>query len=481
MRQFFVLAAALTVANAVHADDKFGDLTYLLPPSANAATVIDVQAIYNSPLAQKENWAKQRPLPFPPTLYTVALATRIEPASLSGGHWEVGVGRPIGRVTMDQLAVREKGAVETIAGAQAVLSPRNVYFVELRPWIIGMVCPADRQEVAHWVKDIRNIPGGVVRLEPYLKAAVTTNTPATQFILAWDLSDSLDAAAVHKWFAGTTGGSRPQTAAAAAKVLATIQGLKLTITVTDAIVGELRFDFAEPASPLQPWAKPLLTQYLTGHGASVEAMEDWTAEAVDNAIVMKGHLREQGFRRILSLVAPPAPPAEQDGNTPLTAEIKQLATQRYYQTILTYLDDLRKPSKKTEQDYPKFATWYDSFEQKIEQLPTYAVDEDVARYGQATAMRLKAIAASLRGDVVDVQKLEKSISVWVSGIYANDYGWGRRYQPSVYLQTNEGAVRAQQQQAIERGTQTRQDLWSRIDNDTDAIGKVLAQRYPEKK
>ena len=49
---------------------------------------------------------------------------------------------------MEQIAVREKGALETIAGVKAVLSPRNVYFVEIRPWIIGMVCPADRQEVA---------------------------------------------------------------------------------------------------------------------------------------------------------------------------------------------------------------------------------------------------------------------------------------------------------------------------------------------
>lgn len=484
MRRFLVLATALTIASAAHADDKFGDLTYLLPPSANAATVIDVQAIYNSPLAQKANWAKQRPLPFPPTLYTVALATRIDPGSLSGGHWEVGVGRPIGRVTMDQLAVREKGAVETIAGAQAVLSPRNLYFVEIRPWIIGMVCPADRQEVAHWVKDIRNIPGGVVRLDPYLKASVTNNTPTTQFIMALDLADAINPAEAEKEITAARpkmmGGQMPPEGETA-KLLATIQGMRLTFLVTDEIRGELRFDFAESPAPYISWAKPLLTYYLTRRGASVEALEDWTAEAVGNAIVMKGTLREQGFRRILSLVAPPAPPTEHDGNTPLNAEIKQLATERYYQTILTYLDDLRKPSKKTEQDYPKFATWYDSFEQKIEQLPTYAVDEDVARYGQVTAMRLKGIASSLRGDVVDVQKLEKSISVWVSGIYADNYGWGRRYQPSVYLQTNEGEVRARQQQAIERGASVRQDLWSRIDNDTDAIGKVLAQRYPEKK
>jgi hypothetical protein len=187
MRRICLFAVLLIVAPAA-ADDKFIDLTPLLPPQANAATVIDVNAIYSSPLAQKENWAKQHPLPFPPTLYTVALACRIDPASLSGGEWEVGVANPKGRLTMEQLAVRDKGAPETIAGVQAVLSPRNLYFVEIRPWIIGMMKPADRQGVAKWVKDLRNVPGGIVRLDPFLKASVTSGDRLTQFILAIDLA-----------------------------------------------------------------------------------------------------------------------------------------------------------------------------------------------------------------------------------------------------------------------------------------------------
>src|SRR5947209_10239498 len=128
MRRLHALTIVLAVAAGARGDDKFLDLTPLLPPQANAATVIDVQAIYDSPLAQKEQWATRKPLPFPPTLYTAALATRIDPTALSGGHWEVGVGRPKGRVTMEQLAAREKGALENIAGAPAVLSPRNLYF-----------------------------------------------------------------------------------------------------------------------------------------------------------------------------------------------------------------------------------------------------------------------------------------------------------------------------------------------------------------
>ena len=314
MRPTLVLGALLAVAGFARADDKFIDLTPLLPPDANAATVIDVQAIYNSPLAQKEKWATQRPLPFPPTIYTAALASRIDPGSLSGGKWEVGVANPKGKLTMEQLAVREKGALETIAGAQAVLSPRNLYFVEIRPWVIGMSYPADRQEVAKWVKSLRNVPGGVVRLDPFLKASVTSGDRQTQFIMAIDLADAVDPARVldgmikNRQFTGNL--NNPN---AAAKVLGTVQGVKLTLMVTDTINGELRFEFGAPATPLMPWAKPLLTDFLAGRGASVEALENWTAEADGNAIVMRGRMREQGFRRILSLVAPPAPPADVGG------------------------------------------------------------------------------------------------------------------------------------------------------------------------
>jgi hypothetical protein len=478
MRCSYVLAALLAVAGSANAQDKFSDLTFMLPPQANAATVIDVDAIYNSPLAQKENWAIKRPLPIPPTLLRAALASHMEPGDIAGGKWEIGVAAPRGRLTMEQLAIREKGALETIAGAQAVLSPRNVYFVEVRPWIIGMMAPADRHELSKWIREIRNIPIGVVRLDPFLKASVTSADRLTQFIMAIDLNDAMNPAEVGKELAAAPAfKGNPAGAAAASKLLGTAQGVKLTLMVTDAIHGELRLDFGESAAILAPVAKSLLTEFLGIHGAYLDSLEDWTVEAAGNAIIMRGPVREQGYRRILSLVAPPAPPADV-ADTPLGAEIKMLATTRYFQTVQTFLDDLRRPSRTVQNDSARFATWYDSFAQKIEQMPIYAVDEDVAKYGMAIAARLRGIASSFRGDLVDIDKLERTITL-TPYIYATS-GWGRRLQPGIWLQSNEGEVRARQQQAVERGTQTRVDLWSRIDNDTTAIAEKLAQRHKTK-
>jgi hypothetical protein len=476
MRRRYALAVLFAAAGTAAADDRFNDLTFYLPPQANAAAVIDVQGLYASPLAQKGKWAAERPLPVPPTIANAAIGCRIEPGSLTGGQWEVAVARMRARLTIDQIGEREKGAVENIAGSPAVLSPRNAYFVEIQsPWIFGMMRPADRQDLGRWLRDVRNSPIGVVRLAPFLKASVTNVDPKAQFVLAIDTTDVVSPEAAHKDLAAAPAlAGKPAETAAVAKALGTMHGVKLTLRVTDAIHGELRFEFTEPAAPLVPWAKPLLTGFLAHRGASVEAIEDWKAVADGNSLVLTGDLAEKGLRRVLSLVAPTAPPGTLHDN-PLAPEIKALATVRYFRTIETYLDDLQKPSKQTQQDYTKFATWYDSFAQKVEQQPTYSVDEDVVRYGKTTAARLQGIAASLRGDVVDVDKLEKTITV-TPYIYATS-GWGRRLQPGVWLQSNQAEVQAKQQAAIERGTQVRQDLWSRIENETGAMRQTLAGRY----
>jgi hypothetical protein len=480
MRRVYATLVLLALAGAAPAADKFEDLTPLLPPQANAATVIDVQAIYNSPLAQKEKWSTQRPLPIPPTLFTAALASRVEPGTPAGGKWEIGVARLRANLTIEQIAAREKGAVDNIAGSPAVLSPRNVFFVNVnRPFIIGMVSPADRQEAADWIRQVRGSTG-VVNLRPFLSAAVTAPnvTRDTQFVMAIDLADAVSPDMAQKRFAAApVFAGKPADAAAAANLFATVRGVRLTLLVTDSISGELRFEFGEPAAPLVPVAKPLMTEYLSRRGASVEAVEDWTAEADGNWLVMRGSLRENGFRRILGMVAPAAPPADiSTGNPNLAAELRSLATQWYYRSIQAELDDLRRPSRRTQQDFARFATWYDTFAQKIEQLPPYNVDEDVAKYGMATAARLRGIAASLRGVLVDVKELEKKIAI-TPYIFAQG-GWGGRLQPGVWLETNEGQIRAQQQAAIEQGAQARQDLWSRIDNESAAIGRIMAERYP---
>lgn len=482
MRRFLLSAVTILTGLTVSAgaaraqtSNKFNDLTSLLPTQVNAALVIDVQSIYNSPLATKQNWAKDRPLAFSPAINTAAVGAKIDPDDFTGGRWEVGVARLRVRLTMAQIAEREKGALDTIAGAPAVLSARNAYFVELRPWIVGMMFPADRQELGQWVRATRSATGAI-RLPDFLRDAVTAVDRDTQFVLAMDLTDSVNPDELRKKIAAVPSIGNIANVDALVKMLAGVQGVKMTLKVDDAIHGDIRFQFAESPAMLTPFAKPMLAEFLARRGAALVGLDDWKVETNGNWLIYHGELPERSYRRVMTLVSPPAPPADFfESSSPLATEIKAMANRNYFNTIQAFLDDLQRPARSTQNDFNRLATWYDSFAQKIEQLPTFNVDEDVVKYGQATAYRLRAVASSLRGDVVDVKKLEQTIGI-TPYIYAQG-GWGNRLQPGIWLQSNQAEVQGQQQQVIQRGIQARQELMSTIQNETDAIAKTIAARY----
>src|SRR5205823_1854746 len=173
-------------------------------------------------------------------------------------------------------------------------------------------------------------------------------------------------------------------------------------------------------------------------------------------------LSEKAFRRVAAILQPPAPSVGTGEESPqLAAELKLLASQHYFKTVTTYLDDLKKPTSQAKKSYESYALWYETFAQKILQLPPYNVDEELLKWGYGIAERLRAIAASLRGEVVDVANLEKKIGYGVS--VGTAPGWGWRPQPFVYINTNQAQIRAQQQEAIEKGEGTRQEIWKTIE------------------
>ena len=93
---------------------------------------------------------------------------------------------------------------------------------------------------------------------------------------------------------------------------------------------------------------------------------------------------------------------------------------------------------------------------------------------QEPAVRLRAIAASLRGEVVDVANLEKKIGYGVS--VGTAPGWGWRPQPFVWIDTNQAQIRARQQEAIEKGETTRQEIWKTIETQTADIRSRMGQK-----
>jgi hypothetical protein len=53
------LLAACLIAFPCRADDSFGDLLVKVPDSTNAVILLDLNAIKNSPIGKRENWASK--------------------------------------------------------------------------------------------------------------------------------------------------------------------------------------------------------------------------------------------------------------------------------------------------------------------------------------------------------------------------------------------------------------------------------------
>jgi hypothetical protein len=464
------VAGALSAAPLPHVE-----LLRMIPDRANVLLVADVQAVYKSPLAQRESWQDTQPLPLlPPQMSEVVLGARFDPLNPQANALRVGVGRLRQPVTMDELARRENGAVETIAQRQAVLSARNAYFVQLdRFGTMGLLAPANRQELARWVRFTLNNPQ--VILSEFLQESDAATGKDVPIMLAVDLSDTLSPQAIRARLAGLKV-AKESTANldALAKVLASLQGVRLAVRIDDKINGELTAQFGENAEALNSIALPLLQEILAKRGMQMDDLDGWKVDVREKQIVFSGALSDTGLRQVLSLVQLPAPATGEAG--PLTKEVKVGATQRYLNSVGSILKDLKKINSKP-RNYDSIVVWYEKYADKIDHLPTYNVDDDVVKYGLDMASKLRAVAASLQGEAVSVVNLEASKSIVVAmqpsaGYFSRYYNGG-----GTSMATNVPQASIQQADVLNKGVDARNTIWRYIDDQSAGLRQALRSKY----
>jgi hypothetical protein len=479
-RSLWALVASAIFVSPAAADDRFDPMYRWIPPHVNLFVAADVKSIYTSPLATREKWATAAPLAgFSPVIQFLLLGSQVDPSTLQD-HAEHGVAYLNVNLSMDELAKREGGARDTIADAEAVLSPRNCYFIAVAPFSVGMVYPAIRQDATKWVRFGQQ--NSQPKFSPSITAGIAAIAPATQFMLVLDLTDAVRLEDVQPRVARSKAlqGHNPDQAA---KVLASIQFLRLELSVKDAISATLTVQFGADTAPIAPVAKSLLQEVLRRHGASLDDVADWTADAKGTSIVFRGTLREAGFRQIVSLLVPPPPQLEQgqvESNNPLAGEIRLQAAQRYFQLIQKTLDGLKKPPSKAQREYDAYALWYQKGADAVSQLPTANVDPDLLKYGKLAADTLNALAASARGESVEVTKAADGFRFGIMNVGGYGRwggGFGRRGGGGIYLDTNLADVEQAKQKAYEQGTQTRNEIWSNLMSETDRVRRAMYDKY----
>ena len=483
-----VLGAALVLfalATTGQAADH-NDLLRFVPDSANAILVIDVQALVKSPRGMKEGWATKHhadflggALPVNPRMERLILGTQLG-ASNPADAAVVGV-VPIPKGgSLEALAKREKGEIETIAGQDVLSSPRGAFFTEVAPGIGGVMAPANRQVLSKWLKFAKKNKQPVV--SDYLKDAASWPRNG-QVLLAVDAEDLFHPRALKNWLASNKKLSKDD-AEVAHKLLTGLRGVKFMARVTDSIKGELYLDFEDKPDARQlAVLKPVVIAGLQELGASVEDFSNGKSSVEGRSVIIEADLTDNALRRIMSIIQAPVPSAglvDEVKDPETAANPEMVATRRFFrsvQSLITELKDLNNQASHS----GMVIHWYDTYARKIDQLPLLDVDAEMLQYGKATSDKLRSLAASLNGQNIQNNVLDSyrrtNYYAQGGGTYGNFYSGFGAYGGSVWKDSNAADVQTAKSEAVAKSRTDRFKVWQSIDDDTAEIRRSMTEKY----
>jgi hypothetical protein len=470
----------LLSSGIAEAQGRFDDLLRRIPASANALMVIDVKGVHSSPLAVKEGWSDRhqsayvkQPLILPPESDRLVLAAQMNPNRNFEQAWELAVMSLTESLSMRSIAKAEGGYVDKIAGLQAAWTPSDAYFVSFDPNTMGVMHPAHRQAVSRWADYSRQ--NRAIAVSPYLKQAAGMVNRSTQIVMAIDLHDVVQP---HKIQEGLKELELTRNSEAKQRVwagiISGIQGVTLKVQIGNSARGTLQVDFSDNTAPFGSDAKALVLDVLDKFGAGIAEMRQWRAKSQDYSVVLEGNLTTSAMRRLFSLLELPTSKfsALKDESLAASDDTQSVvkASQTYFKSVSTLLDDLRKEFRTNRDARRTFAgVFMERYGRRIDRLPILNVDEELLAYG---AM----VSETLRGASVSNRMANVRTGVRKSQVYGNyQYNYdGNGYYSARKTSSVQTQVRRQEQA---KASQVRFDSWKEIEDATSAIRKEMTRKY----
>ena len=132
-------------------------------------------------------------------------------------------------------------------------------------------------------------------------------------------------------------------------------------------------------------------------------------------------------------------------------------------------------------EYQKTALWHEQFARRIAALATTAVDPALVHWARDVSKELLALAASLRGEIVQLAELERSIRTDDTVDYRL-YGYsalsGPLYVPLwVSSVDNLDQVRGQQEAQVEKSAGQRDEIWKMLYQGTTEVARQMESKY----
>jgi hypothetical protein len=490
MQRLLLLMLALfpSIASAQSSDP--GILLRAIPRPVNGVAVINVANILNTPRAKKEGWAQKDrteylagAVPVHPSVERIVLAKDVNPLSPSRGgvYALIPLKKP---VDLKRFASAFQGELTTIADEPAVATPNGGFTVALGESLLGKVMTDQRQEVARWVKYIREKPSKSLQCS-YLNVAISNEGMRNHVMVIIDTEDLFDAksagfaVAVSDLLRGKLKESQ-----AIEAYLKSLHGFRILANITqDGIAATLQFDAKVKPGVEDALIKAFVLELLERNGAELADLPAATVKVNQGIVQLHFKMTDNELAHVVSLFVPPLPgvaEADSIAVTP-TQEANAISSGKYFQVVNQILDDLKKQNQRA-RNFQATALWHETAAQRIETLSILGVDPAVVEYAHGTAARLRAVADSLRGTPIKATMLE-------SKAYLVTYspppvmfvpGQGLRWNPWVggnQVQTNIPQVRRAILEEAQKDANNRAALWNSIDSQRTLIRSDMAKKY----
>jgi hypothetical protein len=480
-RSVAAVAVFACAAPFVAAGDDFADLIRRLPASANTVAVINVKAIRESTGAR--DVSQVAGMTFPSTIDMAIYATHLEPSTLETRS-TCGLARLNRKQTLKEMATQSNGEVVNVGEMTIVDFGRRGRAFLLADNLVGFGRGINHQDLFRWKQFADSNQRSA--LPNYLTEALSAAPDAAIFV-ALDMEHMVELRSTCERVsqAKAAEGFSKGRIEGCSTLLTGLRGITFTVSQKDPGWSEVRLDFAGDVGRDGTMVKAMFLEALDDLGAMIEDFQYAKVTMAPHTVTLGVRLSENSLMRIMSVFAPPPAPTPPLPAAPhLEANGVDLnATRQYFKHIDRLLDDLDRTTRNSS-NYLRSATWHETYANRIEDLNPHYVDADVVKYSQTLMAKLRTLAWSLRGVVVEVGALDRGMTDIAHGITSPMPSW--RYMPrwfggnggvGLQVDTNVSQLRTQQAEIIRQDASRRTKIWESINEDRRTMLKTVQERY----
>lgn len=453
-----------------------------LPEGVNAAARINVADVYKSPLAKKEGWLKQATESFiqqesfiPPGADQIFLGAELDLSDELVAVKKYSILVPEKGLTLEKLSPWLPGEIEKLGGKSLAQFGNDGYAVDTGDGFWLATSSASRQFISRWLK---NGPShGERKLSPYLRSALLSTDPQSQFVLAIDLQENFSEAEVAENLKANAWIGSDTVAKDVAQVLASAKGITIRLHVDTARTGSATIDFEKDTAPLKPVLDKLIEEVLTRVGASSEDIQGWKWTVGGKQIKGSGPVSPGSAREIISLLEPPsithAISASSDQPSAATEDPKPKASLKYSKSIRVLLDDLRATLNKEKDNH---ALYFERYGRKIDDLPKLNVDSALLDFGAKVSSSLRYQGQSERMHKINAgTRKQQTYSTYASRTYYGNVGpYNSGWNPYSAGASSPGVIGAEENQASKS---VQFSEWKQIEDGLVAVRRAMTEKY----